>query len=791
MAIPHQGRVTVSGTNYDGSGSFKFLLFTDPDADHASGNETALWSNAATSPAGMTEPVSTVSILVTKGLYGTWLGDTTVPGMAALPASIEPPAGEKLYLRIWFDDGINGSQQLLPDQPVGAVPFALHANGVIAGAITSAAIALGAVTTDKLDSAAVTQDKLAPGAATELGTPGDPGSELIAARTEGTVAVGINAASAPLSATSSLVPLDTIATVGGGREIVVRGNFAYVGTDDFGGSTAGGLEVFDISNPNSIVARGTNDLPVDPTGIGLVGDYAVITDDVTDTLSVYDISDPDNITFVTSTGGLNNPQDLAVSGNFVFVLNGPPTPELIAFEILVDGSIVQKDSDSTNMAAPSAIAIQGDHAYVVNNSFSTTNLQIFGISNPTNLSPKGTLQLSFPRDIEVSGDFAYVVDGSAQGLTVVNVSDPLNPALAGNFDINDELIDPLRLAVDGDRLYVAGIGDGCFVLDISSPDSPVLRDYTYENLSSSGALTVAGGTVYGTNLSDVTLVSFATQPSLRSLGSLDVTGTGSFDKVSLSDALIFSDGTIQRTAASDQKLSLNTSSNILTIFPNGNNVSLSKYTQTLGLSGDSLTLSNGGGSVGLNKYLLEDGSEPVTGNLTVDGDLAVSGTVTATAHKFPSAQSFTYQVPGNTMMPNSETEEFFRSTLGFIRQDGTNTILNLIAPVHLPDGAVVTAVDGFFYDNTINNFDSINLRFRRRDAFSLTAENVAARDYVPGSVVGNIISQITVTIEASRATVDNDLYHYWVNVELTAPTPHVDLRFYGFRIVYTLDTLAP
>ena len=59
--------------------------FTDPH-----GNELAVWSNAATTPADMGEPATGVSLAVAKGLYGTWLGDTSLANMAALPADFDP-----------------------------------------------------------------------------------------------------------------------------------------------------------------------------------------------------------------------------------------------------------------------------------------------------------------------------------------------------------------------------------------------------------------------------------------------------------------------------------------------------------------------------------------------------------------------------------------------------------------------------------------------------------------------------------------------------------------------------
>ena len=104
--------------NFDGSGSFKFALVD------AAGT-TTFWSNDGTSNAG-SEPTAAVSLTVTKGLYSVLLGDTTLANMTALPASAFADNAD-VRLRVWFDDGVNGSQLLSPDQRIAAVGYALSA----------------------------------------------------------------------------------------------------------------------------------------------------------------------------------------------------------------------------------------------------------------------------------------------------------------------------------------------------------------------------------------------------------------------------------------------------------------------------------------------------------------------------------------------------------------------------------------------------------------------------------------------------------------------------------------
>ncbi len=133
--INYQGRVAVGTVNFDGSGQFKFALV------NADGTAT-YWSNDGTSAAG-SQPADAVTLSVTKGLYSVLLGDATLPNMTVVPAAVF--TNPDVRLRVWFSDGMNGSQLLTPDQRIAAVGYAMMAGNVQDGAITSAKIASCAV----------------------------------------------------------------------------------------------------------------------------------------------------------------------------------------------------------------------------------------------------------------------------------------------------------------------------------------------------------------------------------------------------------------------------------------------------------------------------------------------------------------------------------------------------------------------------------------------------------------------------------------------------------------------
>jgi microcystin-dependent protein len=140
QTLSYQGRVVVNGTNFNSTpsnlGQFMFALVN-------TGGTTTYWSNDGSSTHGG-RPGSAVALTVTNGLYSVVLGDATNPNMTPIPTSVF--GNQDLHLRIWFNDGTHGPQQLSPDQTVTAVAYAVSAgtaSTVSNGAIGTAQLAPG------------------------------------------------------------------------------------------------------------------------------------------------------------------------------------------------------------------------------------------------------------------------------------------------------------------------------------------------------------------------------------------------------------------------------------------------------------------------------------------------------------------------------------------------------------------------------------------------------------------------------------------------------------------------
>lgn len=136
----YQGRISVGGIEFTGTGGFKFAFIRGADGE-------TLWSNDGTLERDV-EPTAEVSLTVNGGFFAVLLGDTGLPNMRPLTADLFA-ASPDVRLRVWFNDGLNGSFQLSPDTFLGSVPYAMSAN-LSEQSITGAHLAAGSVDPAKL-----------------------------------------------------------------------------------------------------------------------------------------------------------------------------------------------------------------------------------------------------------------------------------------------------------------------------------------------------------------------------------------------------------------------------------------------------------------------------------------------------------------------------------------------------------------------------------------------------------------------------------------------------------------
>jgi len=247
--INYQGRVIVGGTNFHGSGSFKFALV-------GPGGMPAFWSNNGTSVNG-SEPSAAVALSVAQGLYSVQLGDATMPNMGAVPSSVF--SNPDVRLRVWFNDGVNGSQLLTPDQRITSVGYAMMAGNVPDGVITAGKLAPGVLNSTNFPGNSVGSAQLADTIA--LGATNVTGRLDIYRTAAGTPSISLFGSNSQISTYGS-DGLEQIRLWGAGwGEILLNNSLPNNNTAvrlTAQGSTGGQLELKNTNGVNRALLEGEN-----------------------------------------------------------------------------------------------------------------------------------------------------------------------------------------------------------------------------------------------------------------------------------------------------------------------------------------------------------------------------------------------------------------------------------------------------------------------------------------------------------------------------------------------------
>lgn len=154
-------------------------------------------------------------------------------------------------------------------------------------------------------------------------------------------------------------------------------------------------------------------------------------------------------------------------------------------------------STITLAGTPTNIFVSGNYAYVTN-IVDTAELQVINISNPAAPVLSASVNMVGAGNgtgVFVNGNYAYVVRAadtttSANEFTVVNITTPTAPTVAGGYNNNIAMND---VHVLGTRAYVAtsSTTQEMLAINIATPATPTLSA-TYNPATALAALTVTG-----------------------------------------------------------------------------------------------------------------------------------------------------------------------------------------------------------------------------------------------------------------------------------------------------------
>ncbi len=213
--------------------------------------------------------------------------------------------------------------------------------------------------------------------------------------------------------------------------------------------------------------------------VAVQGHYAYLANH--NYVQIIDIGDPTNPIEVSRFGGYGTALDVAVAGNYAYILsrdqyrsymhiydiNDPYSPELL-------GNYIGALWISFN-----AITISGNYAFIASDGVDIpqrNGLLIIDINNP--VIPVETGHCWFagdPQDVQVIGNYAFVATGG--GLSIVEISDPLHPSRVTFYDTPGWAV---CVAILNDIAYIAEVEQGehgLCIIDVSDPIHPIQIGY--------------------------------------------------------------------------------------------------------------------------------------------------------------------------------------------------------------------------------------------------------------------------------------------------------------------------
>jgi len=240
----------------------------------------------------------------------------------------------------------------------------------------------------------------------------------------------------------------------GASHVIVSDTHAYVAE----GSS--GIEVLDISNPASPSSVGS--LPTtNASRLALRGTDLYVADG-SGGLKVIDVSNPANPQLVATPTlpgyGSSEIQTLALSGNGLYAAY----IGLDVFDITSPAAPVAKGS--VNATFIQDLAVDGTLVYAA----TADGLDVFSVLSFASPFLAGSLSISdWGHAVALSPGYAFY--GAQGGLTVLDVSTPSAPSVAGS---SGEVTSINGLTVHNSYLYVSGNGPGLAIVDISNPKVP-------------------------------------------------------------------------------------------------------------------------------------------------------------------------------------------------------------------------------------------------------------------------------------------------------------------------------
>jgi len=199
--------------------------------------------------------------------------------------------------------------------------------------------------------------------------------------------------------------------------------------------------------------------------IAFYNNYVFVSES-SNTIEIVDISDPQNIQYVSAITGYNA-TNLLVKDNELFIADNQYGLTIYDISNITSPQLLGEYFGHTGNA--SDVEVVNNTAFLASGS---RGLKILDISDPVNITELGVSGNAFDAtSIEIKDNYAFITDLN-DGLTIYDFSIPSTPATISKVDTFSHAWD---IKIDSNNAFIAANEYGLVIVDISNPIFPSVK----------------------------------------------------------------------------------------------------------------------------------------------------------------------------------------------------------------------------------------------------------------------------------------------------------------------------
>jgi hypothetical protein len=302
--------------------------------------------------------------------------------------------------------------------------------------------------------------------------------------------------------------------LGWSNAVFVQENYAYLACEDTS------FYVVDISDPFSPIDVGCFDTPEYATDVFVVDSIAYVID-MESGLYILDISDPTSPTLMSHFDAGLGATGLFVSGSTAFIV-ADDSAGYRSLQLIDVSDPVNPVRVGTDQHAQERVFVEDGYAYTpggfCDDYYGCGGVfGIIDVIDPSEPLLIGSYHTGWNpgKDVFVCGNYAYFVTGGHWlfqdfgDFRVIDISDRANPVFVGGFGGEYSYLQFTNVFKQEDYAFVirSGPGDWLLVLDVSSPQEPVLET-AYDGIGGGADIFVLDNYIYLAGYPSLTILRF-------------------------------------------------------------------------------------------------------------------------------------------------------------------------------------------------------------------------------------------------------------------------------------------